>query len=106
MTLTTTHPRGHSGPVAPPAEPGAGSEEAIASWRAWRATRSAELRRPHGWLSLAGFAWLTPDAIDVALRMTPRSTRFHAGRLLNGVELMTLPYPAARQIAMRRMSPG
>lgn len=35
-------------------------EDPAALWRAWRATRAAELRRPHGWLSLSGFAWLTP----------------------------------------------
>lgn len=58
MTLSSVDP---STWTAPPGATG----DAVASWRAWRTTRSAELRRPHGWLSLAGFAWLTADAIDV-----------------------------------------
>lgn len=31
-----------------------------AGWLAFRAAREAELRQPHGWLTIAGFAWL-PD---------------------------------------------
>ncbi|MBB2901793.1 hypothetical protein FHR75_002608 [Kineococcus radiotolerans] len=34
-------------------------------WRAWREQRTAELSRPHGWLSLTGLHWLTggPEAV-------------------------------------------
>ena len=59
MTLSTIHPRSRSESFEAPAD------DAIASWRAWRSTRAAELRRPHGWLSLAGFAWLTPTELEV-----------------------------------------
>lgn len=35
-------------------------------WRAWRDQRTAELSRPHGWLSLTGLHWLVGDAAPVA----------------------------------------
>lgn len=40
-------------------------DDPAARWRAWRATRAAELRRPHGWLSLTGFAWLGAEPASV-----------------------------------------
>lgn len=30
-------------------------------WQEWREERNARLREPHGWLSLVGLEWLTPD---------------------------------------------
>ena len=31
------------------------------AWEAWRSERTAELRRPHGWLSITGLHWLDAD---------------------------------------------
>lgn len=40
-------------------------EDPAGRWREWRATRAAELRRPHGWLSLTAFAWLSSTPVEV-----------------------------------------
>jgi len=34
--------------------------EIQAAWQSWRAARTAELARPHGWLSLTALHWLEP----------------------------------------------
>ncbi|ACQ82389.1 protein of unknown function DUF1684 [Beutenbergia cavernae DSM 12333] len=38
----------------------------LADWEAWHAAREAELRRPHGWLSLTALHWLgtEPTTLD------------------------------------------
>lgn len=65
MTLSTIRPATPAVSTGAPPGAAAGPDDAIATWRAWRTGRAAELRRPHGWLSLAGFAWLPPSAIGV-----------------------------------------
>ena len=37
----------------------------IERWREFRRTREAELTRPHGWLTLTGFHWLTETPTEV-----------------------------------------
>jgi hypothetical protein len=36
-----------------------------ADWRAWQEKRLASLKRPHGWLALAGLQWLKPGKNQV-----------------------------------------
>jgi uncharacterized protein len=40
-------------------------ETAPARWDTWRAERTAELSRPHGWLSLTGLHWLVGEPAPV-----------------------------------------
>lgn len=61
MTHSTASPVRRSSVDAGPHS----ADDPVAAWRAWRAARAAELRRPHGWLSLTGFAWLTREGIEV-----------------------------------------
>lgn len=37
-----------------------------AEWTAWHDEREAELRAPHGWLSLTALEWLTPEPTAIA----------------------------------------
>ncbi|WP_432562712.1 DUF1684 domain-containing protein [Kineococcus sp. SYSU DK003] len=41
-------------------------DTARAAWEAWRTSRTAELSKPHGWLSLTGLHWLVggPAAVE------------------------------------------
>lgn len=65
MTVSAIHPVTRPLSTRAPSPARTDADESIASWRAWRTTRAAALRRPYGWLSLTGFAWLGPAAAQV-----------------------------------------
>jgi uncharacterized protein len=80
--------------------PGAPADSAyVAEIEAWRAARDARLRRPDGWLTLAGLFWLDPGAnsfgSDPANRVVlPEGTPGCMGDLLleaGSVRLAALP---------------
>ncbi len=78
-----------------------GEDAYVRSIEQWRAGRIARLKKPDGWLSLAGLFWLEPGANAVGSDRSnavvlPPSAPAHAGTIVvEGKEIRWEPVPGA-----------